>query len=52
MEFATPQYENAVNSSYREFHLFTDDTGGSAHAGADNEAVGASYIPDWVNEHL
>ncbi|MFE9939125.1 alpha/beta hydrolase family protein [Streptomyces hirsutus] len=52
MEFATPQYENAVNSSFREFHLFTIDEGGSAHAGADNEAIGASFIPDWVNEHL
>jgi pimeloyl-ACP methyl ester carboxylesterase len=52
MEFATPQYENAINSSSREFHLFTIDSGGSAHAGADNEAIGTSFIPDWVNEHL
>ncbi|MFJ9381255.1 alpha/beta hydrolase family protein [Streptomyces sp. NPDC101455] len=52
MEFATPQYENAVNSPARDFHLFTNDEGGSAHAGADNEAIGASFISDWVKEHL
>ena len=52
MEFAIPEYENAVNSSCREFHIFTNDSGGSSHAGVDNEAIGASFIPDWVNEHL
>ncbi|MBL5972248.1 MAG: alpha/beta hydrolase [Candidatus Leucobacter sulfamidivorax] len=52
MEFARPEYENAVNSPFREFHVFTSDTGGSSHAGVDNEAIGASFIPDWVAEHL
>ncbi len=52
MEFAMPQYERAINSPSREFHLFTRDEGGSAHAGADNEAIGVHYIADWVNEHL
>jgi pimeloyl-ACP methyl ester carboxylesterase len=52
LEFATPEYDKAVNSSFREFHLFTRDEGGSAHAGADNEAIGASLIADWVHEHL
>lgn len=52
MEFATPQYENAVNSPDRHFKVFTSVEGGSAHAGADNEAVPANYIADWVADRI
>ncbi|RBY79856.1 alpha/beta hydrolase [Geodermatophilus sp. TF02-6] len=52
MEFAVPQYENAVNSPDRHLKVFTRAEGGSAHAGADNEAVPANYIADWVADRL
>lgn len=52
IEFALPQYERAVNSSDREWHLFTVDEGGSAHAGADNESIGTHFIADWVAQRL
>jgi len=52
MDLALPQYELAINSPAREFHLFTVDEGGSAHAGADNESIGAIFIAEWVHEHL
>ena len=52
MEFARPQYELAVNSPKREFHLFTDVEGGSSHASADNEVIATSFISDWINDTL
>ncbi|MFG1618452.1 alpha/beta hydrolase family protein [Nonomuraea wenchangensis] len=52
MEFAIPQYENAINSPDRHWKLFTKAEGGSSHAGADNETVPANYIADWVADRL
>lgn len=52
MDLARAEYDEAINSPARTWHLFTLDEGGSAHAGADNEAIGAHFISDWVNEHL
>lgn len=52
MELAVPEYENAVNSPDRHFKVFSTTEGGSAHAGADNEAVPANYIADWVADRL
>ncbi len=52
MEFATPEYENAINSPDRQWKLFSSGEGGSAHAGADNESVPANYIADWVADRL
>ncbi|WP_016693457.1 MULTISPECIES: alpha/beta hydrolase family protein [Rhodococcus] len=52
MEFAVPEYENAINSPDRHFKIFSRAEGGSSHAGADNEAVPANYIADWVADRL
>ncbi|MFF5138152.1 alpha/beta hydrolase family protein [Streptomyces sp. NPDC013157] len=52
MEFATPEYENAVNSPDRHWKLFSTVEGGSSHAGSDNESVPANYIADWVSDRL
>ena len=52
MDYATPQYENAVNSPDRLFKVFSDEEGGSAHAGSDNETVPANFIADWVADRL
>ncbi|MFE7327354.1 alpha/beta hydrolase family protein [Streptomyces sp. NPDC057565] len=52
MEFAVPEYENAVNSPDRRFKVFSRAEGGASHAGADNEAVPAHYIADWVADRL
>ncbi len=47
MEFARPEYDNAINSPDRHFKVFSRAEGGSSHAGADNESVPANYIADW-----
>ncbi|MGW5147202.1 hypothetical protein [Rhodococcus koreensis] len=52
MEFAVPEYENAINSPDRYFKVFSRTEGGASHAGADNEAVPANYIADWVADRL
>lgn len=52
MEFALPQYELATASPKREWHLFSNDLGGSSHASADNEAIATSFVSDWINDNL
>ena len=52
LEFARPQYEGATASPKAEWHLFSDDLGGSSHASADNEAIATSFLSDWINDNL
>ncbi len=51
-EYAIAQHENATNSPDKHFHVFTRDEGGSAHAGADNEAIPIHYLADWIADRL
>ncbi|OZC77221.1 alpha/beta hydrolase [Rhodococcus sp. 06-462-5] len=51
-EYAYAQYEAAVNSPVRQLKFFTAEEGGAMHASADNLPVAASFISDWVSDHL
>jgi len=47
-QYATQQYEGAVNSCKRELKIFTHDEGGVEHCSADNMTNVRDYIADWV----
>lgn len=50
LKYAHQSYDQLVNSPKRELMLFTEQTGGSQHAGCDNTTFGNSYIADWCAE--
>lgn len=52
IEDAYQQYEAAVRSPHRTLKIFTSEEGGAMHASADNMAVAASYIADWVSDAI
>lgn len=52
LEYATAQYENAVNSPRRELKVFTAREGGVEHVSADNQTVATDFISDWVAETI
>ncbi|MEJ2869110.1 alpha/beta fold hydrolase [Actinomycetospora sp. OC33-EN08] len=51
-EYATAQYETAVNSPKRELTWFTEREGGVEHVSADNIPAVTGYIADWVHDTL
>ncbi len=51
-EYATAQYETAVNSPKRELKWFTAREGGVEHVSADNIAAATGFIADWVHDNF
>ena len=52
LEFARKSYDQAVNSSHREFRVFTSREGGVEHVGADNMEPSRSFVCDWIGEQF
>ncbi|MFC5139388.1 alpha/beta hydrolase family protein [Actinomycetospora rhizophila] len=51
-EYATAQYETAVNSPQRELKWFTPREGGVEHVSADNIPAATGFIADWIRDRL
>jgi len=50
VEYASAQYEAAVNSLHRELKFFTEREGGVEHVSADNMTAATSFISDWIGD--
>ena len=50
VEYAHRTFEQLTNSPKKELLIYTAETGGVEHAGADNPTYGTDYIADWVAE--
>lgn len=52
VEAAHRSYEQAVNSSRRDIHIFTDEDGGVEHSNSDNIGPAADFTADWVSDRF
>jgi dipeptidyl aminopeptidase/acylaminoacyl peptidase len=43
---------NAVSSKQKTLKIFTAEEGGSEHCQGDNRFLGATYVADWLADHL
>jgi len=43
---------NAVSSTKKTLKIFTAEEGGSEHCQGDNRFLGATYVADWLADHL